>query len=241
MTLPSSAIPMPAPSWYEVSPIAAAPPARSAGTSLSIDSYAPNSVDWSPNPSSTNPAVSSTGRSCWPIRVSRSTEAAVRTKPQPTIRRGPTRLRVYEPVAPAAIAAKVSGRSRRPVSSGLRSRTSWRYWTAISSRPTRASMASTMQPTAVLKAGRENIAMSINGWVRRFCLRTKSTTSAAPTSRGTSVAGSVSPSRPPIRLIPRTTPSTPAAAISAPSTSQGPSLSPGTPAAASARPGGSAP
>ncbi len=87
-------------------------------------------------------------------------------------------------------------------------------------------MASTMQPTAVLKAGRENIAMSISGYLRRFCLRTKRASSAAPASSGTRVARCSSPSPPPARLIPRTTPSTPAAAISAPNTSQGPSLSP---------------
>src|SRR3954451_12294683 len=34
ITLPSSAIPIPAPSWYDVSPIAAAPPACSGGDSL---------------------------------------------------------------------------------------------------------------------------------------------------------------------------------------------------------------
>ncbi|WP_255285645.1 MFS transporter, partial [Streptomyces niveus] len=63
-------------------------------------SYAPKSVDWRPKPSSTKAVVSSAGRSWWAIITSSSTAPAVRTNPQATIRRGPTRRRVYEPVAP---------------------------------------------------------------------------------------------------------------------------------------------
>lgn len=85
---------MPAPSWYEVSPIEAAPPALAAGASLSIDSYAANSVVWSPKPSRMKPTVSSTGRSCWPMSVSSSTAKAVSRKPSETILRGPVLARV---------------------------------------------------------------------------------------------------------------------------------------------------
>ena len=182
-----------------------------AGASLSIDSYAPKSVVCSPKPSSDEAQRSAdrAGRA-GPSGSASSTAAAVSTKPQPTIRRGPIRRRVYEPVAPAAIAAKVSGSSRSPVSSGLRPSTSWRYWTAISSRPTRASMARTMQPTEVEKAGLANIRMSISGCARRFCRRTKSDEQrAAQRTAAPAVARPSSASPAPSRFTPRTTPSTP--------------------------------
>ncbi len=124
------------------------------------------------------------------------------------------------------MAANVSGSSRSPVSSGLSSSTSCRYWTASSSSPTSASMASTMHPTEVEKAARENIRMSISGCSRRFCRRVKRTSRTTPSSSGTRDSASRSRRSAPSRLTPRTTPSTPPAAMSAPSTSHGPSAAP---------------
>ncbi|KIX68938.1 hypothetical protein SF12_21460, partial [Streptomyces sp. MBRL 601] len=91
MTLPSRAMPIPAPSWYEVSPIAAAPPASSFGASLSIDSYELKRVVWRPRPSRTKPPISRGGLSWSPMPVRTRTATAVRVKPAPTMARGPSR------------------------------------------------------------------------------------------------------------------------------------------------------
>ncbi len=161
-----------------------------------------------------------------PSAVSSTTAKAVRQNPAHTIRRGPNRRSIRAPASPAAIAAKVSGSSRSPVSSGDSPSTSCRYCAAISSRPTSASMASTMHPTEVLKAGRRNISRSTSGCVRRRCRRTNPTSRAAPSTSGTTVNRLATGSPPPSRFTPRTTPKRPAAAISAPTTSQGPRPSP---------------
>ncbi len=151
---------------------------------------------------------------------------AVRVKPAETISRGPRAWSIFEPVRPAAMAENTSGSIRTPVSRGLIPRTSWRYWTAISWRPTRASMASTMQPTEVPNAGRANSRISISGCSRRRWRRTKTISSSVPRTIGPSVAGPSSADPLPMRLTPRTMPSTPSAAMIAPMTSQGPLRSP---------------
>ncbi len=206
--------------------MAAAPPARSAGASLSIDSYAPNRVVSRPKPSRTKPASSSGQLSSPPIAVRSTTAAAVRQKPALTMRRGPNRRSILAPARPAPIAAKVSGSSRRPVSSGDSPSTSWRYCAAISCSPTRASIASTMQPTDVLNAGRANMCRSTSGCVRRRCRRTKAASRAPPASSGSRVHTLPAVSAPPSRFTPSTTANSPPAAISAPSRSQGPLPSP---------------
>lgn len=234
MTLPSRAMPIPAPSWYEVSPIAAAPPASSFGASLSIDSYELKRVVWRPRPSRTKPPISRGGLSWSPIPVRTRTATAVRVKPAPTMARGPSRGSSREPASPAAIAAKVSGSRRRPVSSGERPRTSWRYWAAISSRPTRASMARTMHPTEVPKAGRAKSARSTSGCSRPRCRRTKTTSRTAPRTSGTRVPSSET-SPLPACLTPRTTPKSPLRPAARRPRPRGPARRRWTPAAASGR------
>ncbi len=83
-------------------------------------------------------------------------------------------------------------------------------------------MASTMQPTEVLNAGRRNMHRSTSGCGSRRWRRTKKKRRAAPISRGSKVKGLATASPPPSRFTPKTTPNSPAAAISAPVTSQGP-------------------
>jgi hypothetical protein len=83
-----------------------------------------------------------------------------------------------------------------------------------------------MQPTDVLNAGRPNIRRSISGCARRRCRRTNAASSPAPASSGSTVAALPAGSPPPSRFTPKTIANSPAAAISAPTTSQGPSPSP---------------
>ena len=118
ITLPSSAIPIPAPAGT-TSPRSPPPrPPAPAGPRSASTRTPRTTSSRARSPSSTNPDSSSPVLSAPPIAVSTSTATAVSTNPPHTIRRGPNRRSRRAPASPAAIAAKVSGSSRSPVSRG---------------------------------------------------------------------------------------------------------------------------